>query len=88
MTNALAVRLKNNTVPADFLDTADAPDDAGRERLERRVIEDLILRDTRYKARAAGFSDAVIGAKRMALGDEPADKIAEFIAVKMSEPPA
>lgn len=82
ITGALAVRIKNHTVPADYLDTRDVEDDAGRERLERRVIEDLILRDSRYKSRAADVSDAVIGAKRMALGDEPAEKIAEFIAVK------
>lgn len=88
MTGALAVRIKNHTVPADYLDTEAAADDAGRERLERRVIEDLIARDSRYKARTVEFSDAVIGAKRMALGDEPAEKIAEFIGIKLSEPPA
>ena len=87
ITNALAVRIKNHTVPADYLDTQDVPDDAGRERLERRVIEDLIARDSRYKARTGEFSDAVIGAKRMALGDEPAEKIAEFIALKCQKPP-
>jgi DNA repair exonuclease SbcCD nuclease subunit len=87
LTNALAVRIKNHTVPADYLDAQDVPDDAGRERLERRVIEDLIARDSRYKTRTAEFSDAVIGAKRMALGDEPAEKIAEFISLKCQMPP-
>ncbi len=81
ITGALHVRIKNHTVPAEFIDTPDEVDDLGRERLERRVIEDLIVRDVRYKDRAANISDAVIGAKRMALGDEPAEKIAEFIAL-------
>ncbi|MEP6789561.1 MAG: DNA repair exonuclease, partial [Acidobacteriota bacterium] len=83
MTNALHVRIKNHTVPADYLDTPDETDDVGREKLERRVIEDLVFRDNRYKARSEDISDAVIGAKRMALGDEDPEKIAEFIAMKI-----
>jgi DNA repair exonuclease SbcCD nuclease subunit len=82
MTNALHVRIKNHTVPADYLDPTEEADDLGREHLERRVIEDLIVRDKRFKSRALEISDAVIGAKRMALGDEPAEKIADFIALK------
>ena len=49
-----------------------------------RVIEDLISRDNRFKTRSIEISDAVIGAKRMSLGDEPAEKIAEFIAMKIA----
>ncbi len=83
ITGALHIRIKNHTVPAEYLDTQDVDDDGGREKLERRVIEDLIRRDNRYKTRQDEISDAVIGAKRMALGDEPAGKIADFIAVKV-----
>jgi len=82
LTDALHVRIKNHTVPAEYLDTRDEIDDIGREKLERRVIEDLIVRDKRFKDRSDEISDAVIGAKRMALGDEPAEKIADFIALK------
>ena len=85
ITGALHVRIKNHAVPMDYLDSpseGDDEDDAGRERLERRVIEDLILRDNRYKTRSDAISDAVIGAKRMALGDDEPQKIAEFIAMK------
>src|SRR5258706_1770757 len=87
ITGALHVRIKNHTVPADYLDTADEPDEAGREQLERRVIEDLINRDNRYKTRADDISDAVIGAKRMALGDDEPQKIAEFIGLKTCPKP-
>ena len=83
ITGALHVRIKNHTVPADYLETADDVPDEGRERLERRVIEDLIMRDNRYKTRTDDISDAVIGAKRMALGDDEPQKIAEFIALKI-----
>jgi DNA repair protein SbcD/Mre11 len=82
LTEALHIRLKNNTVPADYAVAVDVDEDAGRERLERRVIEDLVSRDSRFKTRAADLSDAVIGAKRMALSDEEPEKIAEFIAQK------
>jgi DNA repair exonuclease SbcCD nuclease subunit len=82
MTSALHVRIKNHSVPTEYAVAEDVDEDAGREKLERRVIEDLVLRDNRFKARVDEISDAVIGAKRLALGDEPADKIAEFIAQK------
>lgn len=82
LTNALHVRIKNHTIPAEYIDTPDDLDDSGRERLERRVIDDLVIRDNRYKTRIDDVSEAVIGAKRMALGDEPAEKIADFIAQK------
>ena len=64
---------------------ADLEDDASREKLERRVIEDLIIRDNRFKTRVEDISEAVIGAKRMALSDEEPEKIADFIALKVSE---
>ncbi len=82
MTGALHVRIKNHTVPADYSDTVETADSEDRERLERRVIDDLIIRDTRYKARHEDISDAVIGAKRMALSDDEPARIAEFIRVK------
>lgn len=85
ITNALHVRIKNHTVPADYLDTPDEPDEAGRGQLERRVIEDLTARDSRYKTRAKEISEAVIGAKEMALNDDEPAKIAEFIRLKLEE---
>ena len=85
MTGALHIRVKNHSVPVEYALAADVEDDAGREKLERRVIEDLILRDNRYKGRAEAMSEAVIGVKRLALTDEPPDKIAEFIASKLGE---
>lgn len=84
ITNALHVRIKNHTVPIELLDSGTELDDTGREKLEKRVIDDLVLRDERYKARVEEISLAVIGSKRMALSDEPADKIADFIATKLA----
>ncbi len=82
LTDALHVRIKNQTVPADYLDSNEDAPDEGREKLERRVIGDLVGRDNRYKAMNDDISDAVIGAKRMALSEDEPAKIAEFIALK------
>lgn len=83
-TGALHVRLKNHTVPVDFLDAPAEMDDTGREKLEKRVIADLVVKDSRFKARADDVAEAVIGSKRMALSDEPAEKIADFISTKLA----
>ncbi|MBV9214771.1 MAG: exonuclease SbcCD subunit D [Acidobacteria bacterium] len=80
MTDALHVRIKNQTIPAEYIETSVELDDSARDLLERRVIDDLVIRDDRFKARHENVSNAIVGAKRMALGDEPAEKIADFIA--------
>ena len=87
MTNALHVRIKNHSAPIEYAVAADLEEDASREKLERRVIEDLIVRDNRYKARAETMAEAVIGAKRMVLSDEEPEKIVDFIALKTVSSP-
>jgi DNA repair protein SbcD/Mre11 len=82
LTDALHIRIKNHTVPVEYGLAEDLEEDASREKLERRVIEDLIARDNRYKLRAPEMAETVIGAKRLALSDEPAEKIVDFIALK------
>ncbi len=82
MTDALHVRIKNHSAPIEYAVAADVGEDVSRELLERRVVEDLIARDNRYKTRVEAMAEAVVGAKRMALSDETPDKIADFIALK------
>lgn len=83
ITGALHIRIKNNSVPIDYAVAADIDEDSSRDALERRVVEDLIIRDNRFKTNISDISDAVIGAKRLALTDEEPEKIAEFIAAKI-----
>lgn len=83
ITGALHIRIKNNSVPIDYAVAAEIDEDSSRDALERRVVEDLIIRDNRYKTKVIDISDAVIGAKRLALSDEEPEKIAEFIAAKI-----
>jgi exonuclease SbcD len=83
LTGALHIRLKNHSVPVEYGLAEDLEEDASREKLERRVIEDLIARNNRYKMRAQEMAETVIGAKRLALSDESAEKIVDFIALKV-----
>lgn len=85
MTNALHIMIKNHSVPIEYAVAADVDEDISREKLERRVIEDLILRDNRYKTRVEDVADAIVGAKRMVLENESPEKIADFIALKTVE---
>lgn len=82
MTGALHVRIKNHSAPVEYALAADVGEDVSREMLERRVVEDLIVRDNRYKTQVEAMTEAVVGAKRMALSDDTPDKIADFIALK------
>jgi DNA repair exonuclease SbcCD nuclease subunit len=80
ITGALYIRIRNHTTPLDYTGR-DLPDDAeGRELIERRVVEELIIRDNRFKTRADEIAGLVIGVKRDALNDESPEKIAEAIA--------
>jgi exonuclease SbcD len=84
LTGALHVRVKNHSAPVEYAVAADLEEDASREKLERRVIEDLIARDNRFKTRVENISEAVIGAKRMALSDDEPEKIVDFISMKIT----
>lgn len=81
-TGALHVRIKNHTAPIEYAMPEMEDEDVTREKLERKVVEDLVMRDARFKTKLDEVAEAVIGAKRMALSDEEPEKIAEFIALK------
>ena len=82
LTDALHVRMKNHTLPAEAANGPEQQDDLERGELERRVIESLVVRDSRFASNARDVAEAVIGAKTMALSDEPPEKIADFIGLK------
>jgi DNA repair protein SbcD/Mre11 len=81
ITGALHVRLKNHTVPVEYAVAEDLDEDTGRELLERRVIEDLVFRDNRFKTKSEQMARLIVGVKRQALSDEPPEKIAELIGM-------
>ncbi len=83
LTGALHVRIKNHSTPVEYAVAEDVEEDASRETLERRVIEDLIVRDNRFKNRPVEMARLVIGVKRQALSDEPPEKIVNLIATEL-----
>ncbi len=84
ITGALHVRIKNNSVPTE-IGEAEIDEDEGRERVERRVVDLIVAKDKRFRSNAGSIADAVVGAKRMALSDDEPEKIADFIAAKVTE---
>ena len=82
-TGALHVMLKNQSVPVEYAVAAGLDADTSRAHRERRIVEDLIARDTRYRDRAREMAELVLEAKRRALGDEPPESILELIEQKV-----
>ncbi|MBA3804132.1 MAG: exonuclease SbcCD subunit D [Acidobacteria bacterium] len=84
-TGALHVMMRNQSVPVEYAVAAGMDAQAPRSERERRIIEDLIARDNRYKARARNVAELIIEAKRQALSNEPPDKILDLIERKLDE---
>ena len=79
LTDALHVMLKNQSVPVEYAVAAGLDADTSRPLRERRIIEDLIARDTRYRDRAREMAALVVEAKQRALRDESPAEILDYI---------
>ncbi|HEX8141370.1 MAG TPA: exonuclease SbcCD subunit D [Pyrinomonadaceae bacterium] len=84
-TGALHVIMRNQSVPVEYAVAAGMDAQAPRHERERRIIEDLIARDNRFKARARDIAELIIEAKRQALSNESPDKILELIEQKLAD---
>ncbi|HKR02898.1 MAG TPA: exonuclease SbcCD subunit D [Pyrinomonadaceae bacterium] len=84
-TGALHVMIRNQSVPVEYAIAAGLDAQAPRHERERRIIEDLIARDNRFKSRAREMAELIIEAKKQALGNESPDKILELIAQKLDQ---
>lgn len=82
-TGALHIMMRNQSVPVEYAVAAGLDAEAPRHERERRIIEDLILRDNRYKSRAREMAELVVESKRLALAGEAPDKILDLIAQKL-----
>jgi DNA repair exonuclease SbcCD nuclease subunit len=82
-TGALHIIMRNQSVPVEYAVAAGLDAQAPRHERERRIIEDLILRDNRYKSRAKEMAELVVESKRLALANESPDKILDLIAQKL-----
>ncbi|MCA1558514.1 MAG: hypothetical protein LC731_08245, partial [Acidobacteria bacterium] len=85
MTGALHVMMRNQSVPVEYAVAAGLDAQAPRHERERRIIEDLIARDARFRDRAHDMAELVIESKRLALTQESPDKILELIEQKLGK---
>jgi DNA repair exonuclease SbcCD nuclease subunit len=83
--NPLLVMMKNQTVPVEYAIAAGLSEGVSRADRERRVIEDLIARDSRFRDQSQAMAALVIEAKRLALADEAPSRIIEMIERKIAE---
>jgi DNA repair protein SbcD/Mre11 len=83
--NPLLVMMKNQTVPVEYAVAAGLSKSVSRVERERRVIEDLIARDSRFRDQSQSMAALVIEAKRLALADEAPSRIVEMIEQKIAE---
>ncbi len=86
LTGALHVLITNRSVPVEYAVAAGLEADASRQVRERRIVEDLIARDNRYKSRAHELAALVLEAKRLALSDESPEKILDLIEQHIAPP--
>ncbi len=86
LTGALHVLVTNRSVPVEYAVAAGLEADASRQVRERRIVEDLIARDNRYRARAHEMAAIVLQAKQLALSDESPEKILDLIEQTLAPP--
>lgn len=67
------------TVPVEYAVAADTSEMISRPERERRIFEDLISRDARFKEKASEISALVQEAKHLALGEEDPEKIVALL---------
>ena len=83
LTGALHVMMRNQSVPVEYAVAAGLDSDTSRSMRERRIVEDLIARDTRFRERTRDMAALVLEAKRLALSDEDPASILELIEQKL-----
>ncbi len=82
--NPLLVVLRNQTVPVEYAVAAGLHEHVSRAERERRVIEDLIARDARFREQASGIAGLILEAKRLALSQEQPARIADLIEQRLA----
>ncbi len=81
----LLTLIKNQTVPVEYAVAAGLSEHISRAERERRVIEDLIARDNRFRDNATAIASLILEAKRLALSDETPVRITELIEQRLPD---
>ncbi len=84
-TGALHVIIRNQSVPVEYGVAVGMDAQVPRHERERRILEDLVLRDNRYKSRAVEIAELIINSKRMVLSGKSPDEILKQIQQVLDE---
>jgi DNA repair protein SbcD/Mre11 len=82
--NPMLVMLRNQTVPVEYAVAAGLSEHVTRAERERRVIEDLISRDSRFRDQAEQMASLILETKRLALSGEQPSRITELIEQRLA----
>jgi exonuclease SbcD len=85
LTGALHVMVTNRSVPVEYAVGEGLDTDTARDVRERRIVEDLIARDIRFRDRAPQMAGLILEAKRLALQDKSPEEILEVIEQQLDE---
>lgn len=77
--------VRNQTLPVEYAVALGLREQASRAERERRVIEDLLSREARYRDHAAAIAAMVLEVRQLALGGEAPERILEAIARREEE---
>lgn len=83
----LLALIRNQTVPVEYAVASGLSEHISRAERERRVIEDLIARDARFRAQSVEIASLILEAKRLALVNENPGAIASMIEQKVHDLP-
>lgn len=75
----LLVILRNQTLPVELAVGLGLTEQTSRAERERRVIEDLLTREIRYRDHASSLATLILEAKRLALSSEAPERILDLI---------
>src|SRR5919199_3466560 len=79
LSGALHVLVTNRSVPVEYAVAEGLDTEASRHARERRIVEDLIARDARFRDRAPRMASLILEAKKLALEDRPPEEILALI---------
>lgn len=83
----LLVMIRNQTMPVEYAVAAGLGAHISRGERERRVFEDLISRDARFRDQGSEIAGMILEAKRLALSEETPARISEMIETRLAETP-
>ena len=71
--------VRNQTMPVEYAVALGLNEQVSRAERERRVIEDLLAREARYRDHASSLAGLILEAKHLALANESPERILEML---------